>query len=96
MTTTPCLPPLDNNNFCTILLRKCFIVQQQASVCFSVLFRVQCDQIVFSRFVYLHQWKFAQNIHIVPKWVKNFAQNQINLKFIAKYFYKFAWVVEFR
>ena len=36
------------------------------------------------------------SIQIVPKWVENFAQNQINLKYIAKDFKLFAKVVEFR
>ena len=33
---------------------------------------------------------------IVPKWVENFAQNQMNLKYIAKDCKMFAKVVEFR
>ena len=36
------------------------------------------------------------SIQIVPKWAENFAQNQINLKYIAKDFKLFAKVVEFR
>ena len=37
-------------------------------------------------------WPFTENenvpksLQIVPKWVKNFAQNEINLKYIAKNF----------
>ena len=37
-----------------------------------------------------------KSIQIVPKWVKNFVKNQINLKYIAKDFEIFATVVEFR
>ena len=36
------------------------------------------------------------SIQIVPKWVENFAQDQINLKYIAKDFKLFAKVLEFR
>ena len=42
------------------------------------------EPIVLSVFGHLQQWKFAQKYTIVPKWVKNFAQNEINLKYIAK------------
>ena len=40
-------------------------------------------------FQYLAIYKnenLPKNIQIVPKWVENFVQNQINLKYIAKDF----------
>ena len=46
----------------------------------------QCDQIVFSIFGHFQQWNLPKSIQIVPKWVENFAQDQINLKYIAKDF----------
>ena len=54
------------------------------------------DQIVFSIFGHLQQWNLPESIQIVTTRVKNFAQTQINLKYIAKYFYIFAKAVEFR
>ena len=38
------------------------------------------DQIVFSIFGHFQQWDLPKSIQIAPKWVENFAQNQINLK----------------
>ena len=37
----------------------------------------------------------SNSIQIVPKWIENFAQNQINLKYIPKDFQLFAKMVEF-
>ena len=48
------------------------------------------DHIVFSIFGHLQPWKFAQIQQILPKWAKNFAQNQINLNYIANDFEIFA------
>ena len=50
------------------------------------------DQIVFSIFGHLQQSNLPKSIQIVPKWVKNFPQNQINLNYIAKDFEIFAKV----
>ena len=60
--------------------------------------RDQRDQITNLCFQYLAIFsneKAPNFIQIVPKWVENFAQNQINLKYIA-IFKLFAKVVEFR
>ena len=60
---------------------------------------MQCDQMNRLCFQYLaihSNENLPKSILIVPKWVKNFAQNQINLKYIAIDFYTFAKVVEFR
>ena len=45
-----------------------------------------CDQIVFSIFCIYNNENLSKSIQIVPKWGKNFAQNQINLKYIANDF----------
>ena len=49
----------------------------------------QCNQMIRLCFQYLAVYSnenLPKSIQIVPKWVVNFAQNQINLKFIAKDF----------
>ena len=49
----------------------------------------QCDQMTKLCFQYLSIFSnenVPNSIQIVPKWVENFAQNQINLKYIAKDF----------
>ena len=59
----------------------------------------QCDQMTKLYFQYLAIFSnenVPNSIQIVPKWVENFGQNQINLKYIAKDFKLFAKVVEFR
>ena len=51
--------------------------------------RNQCDQMTKLCFQYLAIFSnenVPNSIQIVPKWVENFAQNQINLKYIAKVF----------
>ena len=42
------------------------------------------EQIVFQYFAIYSDENLPQNIQIEPKCVKNFAQNQINLKYIDK------------
>ena len=54
------------------------------------------DQIVFSIFGHFQHWNLPKSIQNVQTRVKNFAQNQLNLQYIAKDFYIFAKVVEFR
>ena len=51
--------------------------------------QVQCDQMTILCIQYLTIFsneKLPKSIQIEPKWVQNFAQNQINHKYIAKDF----------
>ena len=63
------------------------------------LSQVQCDQMNKLYFQYLAIFSnenVPNSIQIVAKWVVNFTQKQINLKYIAKDFQLIATVVEFR
>ena len=51
--------------------------------------RQQCDQTIRLCFQYLAIFSnenLPKSKQIVPKWAENFAQNKINLKYIAYYF----------
>ena len=45
------------------------------------------DRLCFQYLVIFSNEILPKSIQIVPKWVENFAQNQINLEYIAKYFF---------
>ena len=89
---------LNRENFVLQVKNKTFTFQKRVRAKYfqkslsnigSYLPWVQCDQMTRLCFQYLALYSnenLPKSIQTVPKWDENFAQNQINLKFIAKYF----------